>query len=348
MNRSSARECLAPGTVSPPARCWWRPRSATPRTAGCTARPRRWSGGCCTAGACASGTRRCRTTTTPGPTMALSYSSPPAQRTARPPLGAAAAADRVAMAAARSAVEEWAAVGGTRRLLGAVSPWCPGARRALEATRQALARGPVYVCGQLMASPQACADLEKNGAVFARSLADVPDGATVLFPAHGVAPGVRAEAAARGLEVIDATCPLVARTHAEARKLADRGDDVVLIGQSGIAVVPGIAGEAPGRHPGQTRVGAGAAGHGLPAGLLPAGARYPGGGHADRDRGAEVTVPGAARPAPGRVLLRRVRPGGDDPDRGRVLRRDPRAGHRGLPGHPAALRAGAPTGPRPT
>src|SRR5258708_29201339 len=67
-------------------------------------------------------------------------------------IGAAASSvDGVAMAAARSAVEEWAAVGGTRRLLSAVSPWCPGARRALEATRHALARGPVYAFRQPMA-----------------------------------------------------------------------------------------------------------------------------------------------------------------------------------------------------
>ena len=134
-------------------------------------------------------------------------------------------------------------MGGTRRLLSAVSPWCPGARRALEATRQALARGPVYVCGQLMASPQTGLDLEKNGAVFARSLDDVPDGALVLIPAHGVAPGVRTEAAERGLDVIDATCPLVAGIQAEARRFAERGDQVVLIGQSGLAVLPAILGE---------------------------------------------------------------------------------------------------------
>jgi 4-hydroxy-3-methylbut-2-enyl diphosphate reductase len=175
-------------------------------------------------------------------------------------IGAAASSvDGVAMAAARSAVEEWAAVGGTRRLLSAVSPWCPGARRALEATRQALARGPVYVCGQLMASPQTGLDLEKNGAVFARSLDDVPDGALVLIPAHGVAPGVRTEAAERGLDVIDATCPLVAGVQAEARRFAERGDQVVLIGQSGLAVLPAILGEAPDHAIlAETRVGAGA------------------------------------------------------------------------------------------
>jgi 4-hydroxy-3-methylbut-2-enyl diphosphate reductase len=110
-----------------------------------------------------------------------------------------------------------------------------------------------------MASPQACADLEKNGAVFARSLDDVPGGATVLIPAHGIAPGVRDEAAERGLNVIDATCPLVAGVQAEARRFAERGDQVVLIGQSGLAVLPAILGEAPDHAIlAETRVGAGA------------------------------------------------------------------------------------------
>jgi 4-hydroxy-3-methylbut-2-en-1-yl diphosphate reductase len=167
--------------------------------------------------------------------------------------------DGLAMAAARGAVEEWTAVTGTRRLLAAVSPWCPGARHALDRARQAIAGGPVYVYGQLMASPQAGAALEQDGAVFTRSLADVPHGATVFFPAHGAPPGVRAEAAERGLEIIDATCPLVAGAQAEARRFAGRGDQVVLIGQAGHAVLPAILGEAPGHAIlAETRVGAGA------------------------------------------------------------------------------------------
>jgi 4-hydroxy-3-methylbut-2-en-1-yl diphosphate reductase len=85
------------------------------------------------------------------------------------------------------------------------------------------------------------------GAVFTDSLDEVPDGATVVFPAHGVAAAVQAEATARGLEVIDATCPLVAWVHAEARRFAGRGDDLVLIGQDDHAAVAGIIGQAPGR-----------------------------------------------------------------------------------------------------
>ena len=105
----------------------------------------------------------------------------------------------------------------------------------------------MHVLGQLAGSPESVSEMAARGAVFVSSLAEVPDGGTVLFPAHGVAAEARAEAEARGLEVIDATCPLVARTHAEARKLAGRGDDVVLIGQLSHPVVAGIAGAAPGR-----------------------------------------------------------------------------------------------------
>ena len=159
---------------------------------------------------------------------------------------AASPVDRVAVAAARAAVEEWSAVFGTRRLLAAASPWCDGATQALDAVRQAVAdRGAVYVCGELAGDAEAVAELAEQGAVIVGSLGQVPDGATVVFPAHGVGPEAHAEAEARGLEVIDATCPLVARVHAEARKFAGRGDDLVLIGQPGHAAVAGIVGQAP-------------------------------------------------------------------------------------------------------
>jgi 4-hydroxy-3-methylbut-2-enyl diphosphate reductase len=161
---------------------------------------------------------------------------------------AASAADRVAVAAARSAVDEWSAVFGTRRLLAAASPWCVGATRALnEAQRAAAGRRGVHVYGQLAADPDSLAALAGQGAVFVGSLDEVPAGSTVLFPAHGVPAEVRAAAAARGLEIIDATCPLVAWAQAEARKFAERGDDIVLVGQPGYAAVPGITGQAPGR-----------------------------------------------------------------------------------------------------
>jgi len=159
---------------------------------------------------------------------------------------AASPVDRVAVAAARAAVDEWSAVFGTRRLLAAASPWCGGATQALGAVRRAVAgRGAVYVCGKLAGDAEAIAELAEQGTAFVGSLDQVPDGATVVFPAHGVSAGARAEAVARGLEVIDATCPLVARMHAEARKFAERGDDLVLLGQPDHAAVAGIVGQAP-------------------------------------------------------------------------------------------------------
>jgi 4-hydroxy-3-methylbut-2-enyl diphosphate reductase len=164
---------------------------------------------------------------------------------------AAAPGDRVAAAAARAAVQEWSAVFATRRLISAAGPWCDGALRALDMVRKAIAeRAAVYVYGTLAASDADVAGLtaaDGCGVRVARRLADVPDGASIVFPAHGVPAGVRAEAAARGLEIIDATCPLVSALHSEARRLADRGDDLVLVGDPGHAVVPGIASQAPGR-----------------------------------------------------------------------------------------------------
>lgn len=165
-------------------------------------------------------------------------------------IGAAASAvDGVGAAAARSAVEEWSAVVATRRLLGAVSPWCEGARQALDRAAQAVAAadGPVYILGQLAATGQARAALAEAGAMFASDLAEVPDGAVVFVPAHGADPAVLAAAAARGLRVIDATCPLVAGVQAEARHLAEHSDLVILIGQPGHSVVPAIAGQAAGK-----------------------------------------------------------------------------------------------------
>lgn len=165
-------------------------------------------------------------------------------------IGAAAdAVDGVAVAAARAAVDEWSAVVATRRLLTAISPWCPGAARALEQARKAVASGdgPVHILGWLAASAQDRDELAAAGAVFAVSLAELPDGAAVFLPAHGVPPAARDEAAKRGLTVIDATCPLVESVHAETRRFADRGDQIVVIGPAGHAVAAGIAGQAPDR-----------------------------------------------------------------------------------------------------
>ncbi len=162
---------------------------------------------------------------------------------------AASAADRLAVAVARSAVEEWAALLGTRRLLTGPVPWCEGAQRALAAAESTVAsadgsgRG-VHFYGRFAGTEQAAGELASRGAVFASSLADIPSGDVIVFAAHGVAPEVREEAAARGLEIVDATCPLVAMVQARARKLADRGDHLVLIGQPEHPAAAAIIGQA--------------------------------------------------------------------------------------------------------
>jgi 4-hydroxy-3-methylbut-2-enyl diphosphate reductase len=105
---------------------------------------------------------------------------------------------------------------------------------------------PVYVRKQIVHNTHVVSGLEQRGAVFVDELSEVPDGATVVFSAHGVSPAVRAEAGRRGLATIDATCPLVAKVHAEARRFVSDGYLVVLIGHAGHEEVEGTLGEAPG------------------------------------------------------------------------------------------------------
>jgi 4-hydroxy-3-methylbut-2-en-1-yl diphosphate reductase len=131
--------------------------------------------------------------------------------------------------------------------------FCAGVERAIEMVELAIGRarragaGPVYVRRQIVHNTHVVRDLERRGAVFVEELCEVPDGATVVFSAHGVSAAVRAEAARRGLDVVDATCPLVAKVHAEARRFAARGDTVVLIGHRGHDEAVGTLGQAPGR-----------------------------------------------------------------------------------------------------
>jgi 4-hydroxy-3-methylbut-2-en-1-yl diphosphate reductase len=158
--------------------------------------------------------------------------------------------DRRAAAVASAAVEEWAAVAGTRRLLAAGSPWCGGALRALNAARATVAeyagRGRVvHVYGELAAPPEVLTELTRAGAVAASSLENIPEGDIVIFPAHGVPPELRRQAMTRGLIVVDATCPLVAHAQEQAERLADRGDDLVLIGHPGQLTAAAIMGHAP-------------------------------------------------------------------------------------------------------
>jgi 4-hydroxy-3-methylbut-2-enyl diphosphate reductase len=120
--------------------------------------------------------------------------------------------------------------------------------RAIEAVERALDRhgAPVYVRRQVVHNTHVVADLERRGAVFVEEVDDVPDGAVLVLAAHGVAPAVRTAAAGRSLSVVDATCPLVSKVHAEVRRAARRGDTVLLVGHREHEEVEGTVGEAPG------------------------------------------------------------------------------------------------------
>ena len=146
------------------------------------------------------------------------------------------------------ALAEWgAAVGPRTVLLAGPRSFCAGVERAIDIVERALAqRGvPVYVRKQIVHNEHVVADLERRGAVFVEELDEVPDGSTVVFSAHGVSPAVRRRAAAQRFDVIDATCPLVSKVHAEARRFASEGRTIFLIGHEGHEEVEGTLGEAP-------------------------------------------------------------------------------------------------------
>jgi 4-hydroxy-3-methylbut-2-enyl diphosphate reductase len=132
-------------------------------------------------------------------------------------------------------------------LLASPRSFCAGVERAIEIVNMALVQhgSPVYVRKQIVHNLTVVTELERRGAIFVDELAEVPDGAVVVFSAHGVAPAVRAEATRRSLTAVDATCPLVAKVHAEARRYASDGYQVVLIGHAGHEEVDGTLGEAP-------------------------------------------------------------------------------------------------------
>ena len=147
------------------------------------------------------------------------------------------------------ALRRWADLLGPRQvLLAEPRSFCAGVERAISIVELALQRypHPVYVRRQIVHNAHVVDNLQKQGAVFVDELDQVPDGTTVVFSAHGVAPAVRTEAARRGLNVIDATCPLVAKVHSEARRFASRGDTVLLIGHAGHDETEGTLGEVPG------------------------------------------------------------------------------------------------------
>jgi 4-hydroxy-3-methylbut-2-enyl diphosphate reductase len=135
----------------------------------------------------------------------------------------------------------------TRLILARPRGYCAGVERAVETVEKALDLygPPVYVRKQIVHNLHVVRDLEARGAVFVDEETEVPAGQTVVFSAHGVAPSVHSNAAERGLNTIDATCPLVTKVHVQARRYAAGGYTVVLIGHAGHEEVVGTMGEAP-------------------------------------------------------------------------------------------------------
>jgi 4-hydroxy-3-methylbut-2-enyl diphosphate reductase len=134
-----------------------------------------------------------------------------------------------------------------RVLLAAPRGYCAGVDRAVVTVEKALELygPPVYVRKEIVHNKHVVTTLEKRGAIFVDETDEVPEGATVIFSAHGVAPIVHEEAAARSLKTVDATCPLVTKVHREAVRFADADYDILLIGHEGHEEVVGTSGEAP-------------------------------------------------------------------------------------------------------
>ena len=134
-----------------------------------------------------------------------------------------------------------------RVLLAAPRGYCAGVDRAVQIVEKALdaCDKPVYVRKEIVHNRHVVGELEKRGAVFVESEEEIPSGAVCVFSAHGVSPEVRRNAEARGLRVIDATCPLVTKVHLEAKKFARSGREIVLIGHEGHEEIEGTSGEAP-------------------------------------------------------------------------------------------------------
>jgi 4-hydroxy-3-methylbut-2-enyl diphosphate reductase len=134
-----------------------------------------------------------------------------------------------------------------RVLLASPRGYCAGVERAVDTVEKAieLYGAPVYVRKQIVHNLHVVRDLEARGAIFVESETEVPEGATLVFSAHGVAPAVRENSQRRQLTTIDATCPLVTKVHVQARRYAADGYTVILIGHAGHEEVVGTMGEAP-------------------------------------------------------------------------------------------------------
>lgn len=130
-------------------------------------------------------------------------------------------------------------------LLAEPRGFCAGVDRAIEIVERAIAKfgAPIYVRHEIVHNTYVVNDLKAKGAIFIEDLADVPPGATLVFSAHGVSKAIQEEAAARGFEVFDATCPLVSKVHVEVAKLAKEGYEFIMIGHKGHPEVEGTMGQ---------------------------------------------------------------------------------------------------------
>jgi len=134
-------------------------------------------------------------------------------------------------------------------VLAAPRGYCAGVDRAVQTVEQALRLhgAPVYVRKEIVHNKHVVEELRERGAIFVEEHTEVPEGAVCVFSAHGIAPSVRAGAIERGLQTIDATCPLVTKVHREAVRFAEEGYTIVLVGHAGHEEVEGTMGEAPER-----------------------------------------------------------------------------------------------------
>ena len=259
-----------------------------------------------------------------------------------------------ALARVSAALSQWSDATGDRRVvLASPRASCAGVERAIRVVERALERygPPLYVRRQIVHNTHVVRDLEQRGAVFVDEVEQVPEGSRVVFSAHGVSPAVREAARGRDLDVIDATCPLVSKVHAEARRFSGAGYTVMLVGHAGHDEIEGTTGEAPesirlvedlhdAREVEAERPRSGRLSH----------PDHPRGRRDERDRRrASRPLPQPHRAADGRHLLRDPEPAGRGA-RPRVgVRRDPRGrvrelvelaapgrggGARGVPGAP--------------
>jgi 4-hydroxy-3-methylbut-2-enyl diphosphate reductase len=136
-----------------------------------------------------------------------------------------------------------------RVLLAAPRGYCAGVDRAVITVEKSLELygAPLYVRKEIVHNKHVVSTLEARGVIFVNETDEVPEGAIIVFSAHGVSPAVHEQAAARNLKTIDATCPLVTKVHQEVKRFADDETEILLIGHNGHEEVEGTAGEAPGR-----------------------------------------------------------------------------------------------------